>query len=135
MRAGCLIEAAQHYRLSPKVSKELSARQQGLSEEIKACSWKAQTRLHQRMMQLLARGKERNKVTVAVARELCGFVWHIFRLMEPRMTQSRRRRREALKKKRHGNWGGIPAEPPAPVRTRQTTSTNNSAPRRKPPID
>src|SRR4030095_1028235 len=80
-----LIEAAQHYRLSPKVSKELSARQQGLSKEIKACSWKAQTRLHKRMTQLLARGKERNKVAVAVARELCGFVWQIFRLMEPRM--------------------------------------------------
>jgi transposase len=84
-----LIEAAQHYRLSPKVSKELSVRQQGLSAEVKACSWKAQTRLHQRMLQLLARGKERNKVTVAVARELCGFLWHIFRLMAPRMTQDR----------------------------------------------
>jgi transposase len=80
-----LIEAAHHYRLSPKVSKELSVRQQGLSEDIKACSWKAQTRLHKRMKQLLARGKQRNKVTVAVARELCGFVWHIFRLMEPRL--------------------------------------------------
>jgi transposase len=81
-----LIEAAHHYRLSPKVSKELSARQQGLSQEIKACSWKAQTRLHKRMRQLLARGKQRNKVTVAVARELCGFVWQIFRLMEPHMS-------------------------------------------------
>ena len=80
-----LIEAAQHYRLSPKVSKELSLRQQGLSADLKACSWKAQTRLHQRMMQLLARGKQRNKVTVAVARELCGFVWQIFQLMAPRM--------------------------------------------------
>jgi transposase len=83
-----LIEAAQHYRLSPKVSKELSVRQQGLSAELKACSWKAQTRLHKRMMQLLARGKQRNKVTVAIARELCGFVWHIFRLMEPHMNQT-----------------------------------------------
>ena len=79
------IEAAHHYRLSPKVSRELSLRQQGLPEDIKACSWKAQTRLHQRMRQLLARGKQRNKVTVAVARELCGFVWQIFRLMEPRL--------------------------------------------------
>ena len=25
-------------------------------------------------------------VTVAIARELCGFVWHHFRLMEPRMS-------------------------------------------------
>ena len=81
-----LIEAAQHYRLPPKVSRELSVRQQGLSEDLKACAWKAQTRLHQRMMQLLARGKQRNKVTVAIARELCGFVWQIFRLMEPRLS-------------------------------------------------
>jgi transposase len=81
-----LIEAAQHYRLSPKISKELSMRQQGLSADLKACSWKAQTRLHQRMKQLLARGKQRNKVAVAVARELCGFVWQIFQLMAPRMT-------------------------------------------------
>ena len=80
-----LIETAHHDRLSPKVSKELSARQEGLGEDLKACSWKAQTRLHKRMKQLLARGKQRNKVTVAVARELCGFVWHIFRLMEPRL--------------------------------------------------
>ena len=80
-----LIEAAQHYRLSPKVSKELSRRQEHLSEAVKACSWKAQTRLHARMMKLLARGKERNKVTVAVARELAGFVWHIFQLMAPSM--------------------------------------------------
>ena len=72
-----LIEAAQHYRLVPKVSKELSARQEGLSEDIKACSWAAQTRLHKRMMALLARGKQRNKVIVAIARELSGFVWHL----------------------------------------------------------
>ena len=78
-----LIEAAQHYRLPPKVSKELSLRQRGLSEEVKAVSWKAQTRLHKRTMQLSARGKQHNKVKVAVARELCGFVWHIFVLMEP----------------------------------------------------
>ena len=32
-------------------------------------------------------GKQRNKVTVAVARELVGFVWQIFQLMAPRMTQ------------------------------------------------
>ena len=63
-------------------------RQQGLSQEIKACAWKAQTRLHQRMMALQARGKQRNKVTVAVARELTGFVWQIFQLMAPRLGAS-----------------------------------------------
>ena len=67
------------------MSKELSARQEGLSEELKKCSWQAQTRLHKRLVQLLARGKQRNKAQVAVARELTGFVWQIFRLMEPKM--------------------------------------------------
>jgi transposase len=76
-----LIEAAHHYRLPPKVSKELSTRQQGLCDEIKQCSWKAQTRLNARMVRLLARGKNRNKVTAAVARELAGFVWHVFQIM------------------------------------------------------
>ena len=80
-----LIEAAQHYRLPPKISKELSRRQEHLSKEVKDCSWKAQTRLHSRLVKLSARGKLKNKVTVAVARELAGFVWAIFRLMEPKM--------------------------------------------------
>ena len=80
-----LIEAAQHYRLEPKVSKELSKRQENLSQEIKDCSWKAQTRLHSRMMKLMARRMHPNKVIVAVARELAGFVWAIFRMMEPQV--------------------------------------------------
>ena len=83
-----LIEAANHYRLPPKLSKELSRRQEGLSKEIKDCSWKAQTRLHSRMIKLSARGKRPNKVVVAVARELAGFVWAIFRLMEPQMNSA-----------------------------------------------
>ena len=81
-----MLEASHHYRLAPKVSRELSTRQEGLSEEIKKCSWQAQTRLHKRLVQLLARGKHRNKAQVAVARELTGFVWQVFRLMEPKMT-------------------------------------------------
>jgi transposase len=84
-----LIEAAHHYRLPPKISKELSKRQEHLSQAIKDCAWKAQTRLHRRMMKLYARGKRPNKVIVAVARELAGFVWAIFRLMEPQMKLAR----------------------------------------------
>src|SRR4029079_13859723 len=80
-----LLEASHHYRLPPSVGKRLSTRQEGVSEEIKKCSWKAQTRLHKRLKQLLARGKHHNKAQVAVARELTGFVWQIFRLMEPQV--------------------------------------------------
>lgn len=80
-----MIEASHHYRLEPGVSPQLSKRQEGLDEDVKACAWKAQTRLHKRLKQLLARGKHRNKAQVAVARELTGFVWQIFRLMENRV--------------------------------------------------
>jgi hypothetical protein len=38
------------------------------------------------MMQLFAHGNQRNRVTVAVARELTGFDWQIFQLMAARMT-------------------------------------------------
>ena len=80
-----MIEASHHYRLEPGIGPQLSVRQEGLDEDVKAVAWKAQTRLHKRMKQLLARGKQRNKAQVAVARELTGFVWQIFRLMADKM--------------------------------------------------
>jgi len=74
-----LTECAEHYLLPPKVSKELSRRQDGQSPEVCALSWKAQNRLHLRFNRLLARHLPRNKAKVAVARELCGFVWALLR--------------------------------------------------------
>lgn len=84
-----LIEAAHHYRLKPNIGADLSRRQEGLSQAIKDCAWEAQNRLHKRAAQLRARGKHQGKVVVALARELAGFVWAIFRLMEPQMKQAR----------------------------------------------
>jgi transposase len=40
-----------------------------------ALSWKAQNRLHSRFMRLAARRLARNKIVVAIARELCAFIW------------------------------------------------------------
>jgi hypothetical protein len=74
-----LVECAQHYLLPPKVSKELSARQEGASREVKQLSWKAQSRLHERYRALLGRRMMKSKVVVAVARELSGFVWAMLR--------------------------------------------------------
>jgi transposase len=74
-----LTECAEHYALPPKVSKELSARQEGQPSAVRALSWKAQNRLHLRFVRLLARRLQRNKAKVAVARELCGFVWALLR--------------------------------------------------------
>jgi hypothetical protein len=77
-----LIEAAQQYRLPPKVSKEIAKRQEGLSREVKAVSWRAQERLNRRYNRLILRGLHRNKVIVAVARELLGFIWEMSRVVQ-----------------------------------------------------
>jgi transposase len=74
-----LTECAEHYALPPKISKELSVRQEGQPQEVRALSWKAQNRLHLRFMKLLGRRLQRNKAKVAIARELCGFIWALLR--------------------------------------------------------
>lgn len=75
-----LVECAQHYATPPKVSKELSRRQEGQPPEVRALSWKAQNRLHRRYARLSARQLQRNKAIVAIARELCGFIWELLRM-------------------------------------------------------
>jgi transposase len=74
-----LVECAQHYVAPPKVSKELSRRQQGQPALVRAISWRAQNRLHNRYRRLLGRRLQRNKAIVAIARELCGFIWELLR--------------------------------------------------------
>ena len=72
-----LVECASHYRMAPKVSAALSARQEGQSRAVKGLGWRAQHRLHHRFKALSARKLNRNKVVVAVARELCAFIWEL----------------------------------------------------------
>jgi len=74
-----LTECAEHYASPPKISKELSRRQEGQPPQVRALSWKAQNRLHLRFTRLLARRLQRNKAKVAIARELCGFIWALLR--------------------------------------------------------
>jgi transposase len=74
-----LIECAQHYALPPKISKELSKRQEHQSQPIRELSWKAQIRLHRRFWMLMQRGICRQIAVVAVARELSGFIWALWR--------------------------------------------------------
>lgn len=73
------VEAAWHCRRKPHVSRELARRQQGQSAAVIAIAGKAQTRLHQRYVRLVTKGKPKPKAAVAVARELLGFVWAIAR--------------------------------------------------------
>ena len=72
-----LVEAAWSYRHRPSVRGELKQRQKNTSQEVKEIAWKAQIRLHSRYARLTARGKLKQQVVTAVARELAGFVWAI----------------------------------------------------------
>jgi len=75
-----LVEAAWHYRLGARPSRELAKRQVGQPEHVIAISWKAQQRLGRTWRRLAEeRGKRRTLVAVAVARELAGFIWAIAR--------------------------------------------------------
>jgi transposase len=78
-----LVECARHYWSPPKVSKQLSVRQQGQPDAVRRVSWAAQNRLHARARHLSGRLMNRNKVTVALARELCAFVWDALRAIAP----------------------------------------------------
>ena len=77
-----LVESAGHYRLPPRISKELSKRQQGLSREIRAVSWHAQNRLSKRWYQLSMRGLHFNKIRVSIARELSSYLWDLPQLID-----------------------------------------------------
>src|SRR5437762_11719046 len=83
-----LVECAQHYVTPPKVSQELSRRQQAQPAQVRTISWRAQNRLHNRYRRLLARRLQRNKAIVAIARELCGFIWELLRTQDCYQAQS-----------------------------------------------
>lgn len=74
-----LVEGAHSYKHKPNVSTELQKRQEGLSKEITDIAWKAQLRLCRRYQRLMQRGKHRNLVVTAIAREMLAYIWAISR--------------------------------------------------------
>jgi transposase len=72
-----LVEAAWSYRYRPNIGPDLRRRQANASQEVKAIAWKAQHRLHYRYAKLAGRGKPKQHIVTAVARELAGFVWAV----------------------------------------------------------
>lgn len=72
-----LIEAAWNYRFPPRLSPALQKRQEQQPPDIRAIAWRAQLRLSHRYRRLKARGVQHNKICVAIARELSGFLWSI----------------------------------------------------------
>ena len=80
-----LTECAWSYRHKPKVSPDMVKRMEGLSPHIQATAWKAQVRLNKQCTKLLMRGKSGSVATMAVARELLGFIWAIARQVNHEM--------------------------------------------------
>jgi transposase len=74
-----LVEAAWAQRHPPRRSPTMKARWRGQPEPVVAHAYKAQERLHRRFLRLTSRGKPSQVAIIAVARELCGFVWAIAR--------------------------------------------------------
>ena len=82
-----LAEAAWCYRFPARKTAVLQRRAERTTPEIQAIAWKAQKRMCARYQHLLARGKPKNKVCTAIARELLGFIWAIaWELKEPGST-------------------------------------------------
>lgn len=55
----------------------MQKRQEGQSKPVRDIAWHAQLRLGQRYRRLSSRQLHQNKICVAIARELAGFVWAI----------------------------------------------------------
>ncbi|CAN5720665.1 IS110 family transposase [soil metagenome] len=72
-----LVESAWHARRRPKVGYEPARRQRGQDALVVERAWRCQQRLYQRWQRMAGRGKPSQKIVVACARELAGFVWAI----------------------------------------------------------
>ncbi len=70
-----LVEAAWHYQHPPRLSARIRAHEGLVPPQALARAWQAQIRLHHRHRHLTQSGKLPTVATVAVARELCGFIW------------------------------------------------------------
>lgn len=70
-----LVESAWHYTRRPVIGATLANRQAGQPDHVLAIAWRAQHRLHRLHHRLVERGKPSKLATVAVARELAGFLW------------------------------------------------------------
>lgn len=80
-------EAAWSYRFGG-TGAAIRKRRAQVGTDVQAIAAKAQERLHQRWQRMTLRKKEVNKVNIAIARELAGFIWAIGRAAQQRKTAS-----------------------------------------------
>ncbi len=81
-----LVEGAWTYRLPARMGEDITRRNEGLPEAIRAAAWKAQVRLSTRYRRLQNTGKPQNVIVVAIAREMAAFVGAIARMAQPATT-------------------------------------------------
>lgn len=72
-----LVEAAWNYRFMARRSRVIETRATKAAVPVQAIAWEGQKRLCGRYRKLMEMGKQKNQVTVAIARELAGFIWAI----------------------------------------------------------
>lgn len=84
-----LVESAWSYRFAARQTMHLKRKAKNVSAESKAIAWKAQKRLCGRYRTLLLAGKNTKQTTVAIARELVGFIWDIACHEMPKVVQTK----------------------------------------------
>jgi hypothetical protein len=71
------VESAWSYRFPARQTMHLKRKAAAASEQAKDIAWCAQKRLCTRYRTLIQAGKNAKQTTVAIARELVGFIWDI----------------------------------------------------------
>lgn len=82
-----LVECAWSYRFPARQTMHLKRKAANATDQAKAIAWRAQKRLCGRYRTLTQAGKNTKQTTVAIARELIGFIWHIVCLEMPAIQQ------------------------------------------------
>jgi len=85
-----LVESAWSYRFPARQTAHLKRKAKTASDEARVIAWRAQKRLCGRYQHLLRAGKNTKQTTVAVARELAGFIWDIACHEMPKVQQASR---------------------------------------------
>lgn len=78
-----LVESAWAYRLPARVTPSIQKRQEKLPKPVRDIAWKAQLRLCARYRRLSGKGKTKQLIVTAIARELAAFMWAIAREVTP----------------------------------------------------
>lgn len=86
-----LVECAWSYRFPARRTAHMRRKVAQAPQSVQAVAWRAQERLCGRYRHLQQAGKNTKQTTVAVARELVGFIWHIVCQEMPVLTQANTR--------------------------------------------